>query len=154
MGADERAVDRIIAETLNRHGGEGADPDVWEAQNELYDKHTYDPALAGDANHVLAERYMLSRAMVASGQVPIEQMLAQIEAYARAIGGTAATAAPRSARRPGEGQPAPVAALAARKLAQGAWDGEAQRLRNGRPKPDVNPRVSALRNLFDSRRSH
>ncbi len=139
MAADESTVDRIIAETLSRHGGDaGEDPDVWEAQNELYDKRTYDPALAGDENYVIAERYMLSRAMVASGQVPIEQMLAQVET----------SAGPPAQPAMGAGGK-PMTALAVRKVAQGAWDGETQRLRNGRPKPDINPRTFAISNALD-----
>ena len=126
MAADESTVDRIIAETLSRHGGDGSpDPDVWEAQSELYDRRTYDPALAGNEDYVLAEHYMLSRAMGATGQVPIEQMLAQIEGHAGA-----SAAAPTSA-----------APLAIRKLAQGARDGEARRVRSGRPKPEFNPKA-------------
>lgn len=147
MAVDERTVDQIIAETLNRHGGEGCeDPDVWEAQNELYDKRTYDPALAGNENYVIAEHYMLSRALVATGQLPIEQLLAQVETYTGPQAGTPAAPLPETAVPADASMPA--AALAARKVAQGAWDGEAQRVRTGTPKPDANPKAVAICNAF------
>lgn len=134
MAADERTVDRIIAETLDRHGGEDSgDPDVWEAQNELYDRRTYDPALAGDENYIIAEHYMLSRALVATGQLPVEQLLAQVDPRG---GG------PRDAGTAAFG-------LVARKVAEGANHGEAQRLRTGRPKPDANPRAVVIINAFE-----
>ena len=144
MVADEPTVDRIISETLNRHGGEGSqDPDVWEAQNELYDKRMYDPALAGSEDYVIAERYMLARAMVATGQVPVEQMLEHIEISAGQKQG--AWLLRLSAAYADAGTPS----LAVRKLVQGAWDGEAQRVRNGRPKPAFNPKALAIDGGFD-----
>ena len=143
MPADEQTVDRIIAETLDRHGGAGSeDPEVWEAQNELYDKRTYDPTLAGNENYVIAEHYMLSRALVATGQLPIEQLLAQVEAYTAPQAGMPVP--PQAAARAGAAGPA----LAARKVVQGARDGEAQRVRTGTPKPDANPKALVIYNAL------
>lgn len=143
MAADEATVDRIIQETLNRYGGDASqDPDVTSAVRELYNKRNNDPALVGDENYAVAEHYMLSRAMVATAQVPFEQMIAQIEVY-NALKKVAQKvpllelAMRHDIRKP----TTPPSELGVRKAWKGALDGERQRVRNRRPRPPCNPKA-------------
>ena len=150
MAADEAKVDRIISDTLNRHGGAASqDPDVKAAAAELYQKRNAEVALVGDENYAIAEHYMVARSYVARCLVPLDQMLLMIVTY-----NTLKMVAQKSPmlellmRHDPRKPMAPPSALDLRKSKQGAWDGEAQRLLNGRPRPDFNKQAGDAYNAF------
>ena len=144
MAADEATVERIITETLNKYGGGSSDPDVMAASVELYKRRNSEPALIGDENYAIAEHYLLSRAWVATSFVPLEQMLAMIHTYNALKKVAQKSALLELVMRHDPAKPmAPPSELDIRKSEKGAWDGEKQRIANGRLKPQFNPKAGA-----------
>jgi hypothetical protein len=82
---------------------------------------------------------MLSRSWVATGFVPVEQMVSQILAYNTLKEIARRTPGLEELMRNDPTKPTtPPSALAVKIALQGAWAGDAQRLRNGIAKPDWN----------------
>jgi hypothetical protein len=140
MAVDEKKVDQIISDTLSRYGGENnPNPDVNGAFKELYAKRNTDPSAVGDENIAAAEHYMLARAWVATGFVPIEQMTSQILVYNTAKEIAKSVPVLEFFMRHDPNKPTvPPSATAVKKALEGAYKGEAQRIRNGVPKPEWN----------------
>lgn len=140
MAIDEKKVDQIIEDTLSRHGGaNGPNPDVKAAFDELYAKRNTDPAAVGDENIAAAEHYMLARSWVATGFVPLDQMVSQILVYNAAKKTAQQIPGLEYLMRHDPNKPTtPPSAVAVKKALEGAYLGETQRIRNGVPKPEWN----------------
>ncbi|MGE0826408.1 MAG: hypothetical protein AB7G75_34025 [Candidatus Binatia bacterium] len=140
MAINENKVDQIIADTLSRHGGENSpNPDVRAAFTELYTKRNTDPSAVGDENLAAAEHHMLARYWVATGFVPIEQMVSQILVYNAAKKVAEQVPGLEYLMRHDPKKPTvPPSPIAVKKALEGAQKGEVQRIRNGVAKPPWN----------------
>ena len=140
MAIDEQKVDQIISDALSRHGGENSpNPDVSAAFGELYAERNTNPAAVGDENIAAAEHHMLARSWVATGFVPVEQMVSQVLAYNAAKKFAQQVPGLEYLMRHDPNKPTvPPSAIAVKKALEGAYKGEIQRVRNGVAKPEWN----------------